>query len=418
MALSGEAFDLLDHDLFRERAPWDIFARLQSEAPVYWHEEPDGPGFWNVTRYDDIVTVLKDYRTFSSEIRGSASIADYPTEELDARRNFMELDPPRHAKYRGLLAKDFTPRSVLRYKEWLHGLIGPLVEAAVADGEFDVVERLSAPIPIRVLGHLMGLPEEHLDRLVQLGDMMLVGSEPEYRLDDEFPDADPEEYRFMPFGSPAALELCEIGRRYYADRRARPEDDVMSLLVNAEIDGCPMSGGDLDNTFALIVVAGNETTRMAIALGVLALAQHPEQLALLQSDPSLYAAATEEIMRFASPVWHFRRTALVDTELAGTTITAGDKVVVWFAAGNRDASKYPDPHRFDITRNPADSLTFGRGGPHFCLGAHLAKLELRVLLEELVPRVRSIELAGEPERIRSNFSNGLKRLPVRVVPAA
>ena len=417
MAMTGDAFDLLDHDLFRERAPWNIFERLQREAPVYWHDEPDGPGFWAVTCYDDILTVLKDYRTYSSEVGGSASIVDYPTEELDARRNFMELDPPRHAKYRGLLAKDFTPRSVLRYEEYLHELIGPLVEAAVADVEFDVVERLSAPIPIRVLGHLMGLPEEHLDRLVQLGDMMLVGSEPEYRLDHEFPDADPEEYRFMPFGSPAALELCEIGRRYYADRKVEPQDDVMSLLVNAEIDGCPMSVGDLDNTFALVVVAGNETTRMAIALGLLALAENPDQLALLKADPSLYASATEEIMRYASPVWHFRRTAVVDAELAGTKIAAGDKVVVWLAAGNRDPGRYPDPHRFDITRNPTDNLTFGRGGPHFCLGAHLAKLEVRVLLEELVPRIRAIELAGEPVRIRSNFSNGVKFLPIRVVPA-
>ena len=415
-AIALDEINLLDHDLFQDHEPWEIFERLQRDAPVFWHPEPDGPGFWNITRYADVLAVLKDYRTFSSEIRGSASIADYPTEELDERRNFMELDPPRHSSYRSLLAKDFTPRAVSRYEEWLRTLIRPLVDDVLAAGECDVVERLSAPIPIRVLAHILGLPDEHLDRLVRLGDMMLVSSEPSYLL-DEFPDANPDDYRFMPFGSPAAQELCEIGRQYYAERRSEPRDDVMSLIANAEINGCPLSQSDLDNTFALIVVAGNETTRMAIALGMLALAQNPAELARLRNDPTLYSSAADEILRYASPVWHFRRTALVDKEVNGTTIRAGDKVVVWFAAGNRDAAKYADPHRFDVTRNPTDNVTFGRGGPHFCLGAHLAKLEVRVLLEELVPRISAIELTGEPERLRSNFSNGLRRLPVRFTAA-
>ncbi len=223
-----------------------------------------------------------------------------------------------------------------------------------------------------------------------------------------------EEDRHLPFGSPFAAELCALGRAYYADRRERPREDVLSLIANATIDGCPLSGRDLDNTFAILVVAGNETTRQAIASGLLAFARNPNQWRLLRSDPSLLQGAVEEVLRYAHPVWHFRRTATRDAELRGTTIRAGDKVVVWFAAANRDADVFPDPHSFDITREPNEHATFGRVGPHFCLGAWLARLELKVLLEELIPRVETFELAGEPQRLRSNFTNGLKRLPLRV----
>jgi cytochrome P450 len=188
----------------------------------------------------------------------------------------------------------------------------------------------------------------------------------------------------------------------------------LTLIANGEIDGQPLSERDLDNMFALLVVAGNETTRQAIALGVLAFARHPEELGRLSADSSLIPSAVEELLRFASPVWFFRRTATCDTAIRGARIAAGDKVVVWFAAANRDPDQYLNPHRLDVARNPTDHLTFGRGGPHFCLGAHLAKLELRVFFEEFVDRVSSIELQGHPERIRSNFVNGLKRLPVRV----
>ena len=405
--------DLLDHDLFADHEPWEVFDRLQCEAPVYFHPEPAGRGFWAVTRYDDVLAVLKDPRTFSSEVGGSATIEDLPEDVLAARRNFLEFDPPKHKKYRGLLAADFTPAAVRRYETWLRGLVTHLLDQALPHGELDLVEELAAPIPIRVLGHILGVPEEVLPRLIELGDRLLVDTEPDFVGDLAF-GGRADEHRYKPFGSPWAEELCAIGREYYADRRTCPRDDVLSLIANGLVDGAPLSPTDLDNTFALLVVAGNETTRQAIALGTLALARHPDEYRRLREDPSLIRSAVEELLRFSSPVWFFRRTATTDTRIRGVEIAAGDKVVVWFAAGNRDPEHYPDPHRLDVARNPADNLTFGRGGPHFCLGAHLAKLELQVYLEELVARVARLELVGAPERLRSNFTNGLKRLPLRV----
>jgi cytochrome P450 len=390
-----------------------VFDLLQREAPVYRHPEPDGRGFWVVTKYDDVVAVLRDTKTFSSEVGGAATIEDLPEDVLAARRNFLEFDPPKHGRYRRLISTQFTPGAVGRYEAWLRELVRYRVDHALALGEFDLVHELAAPIPIRVLAHVLGLPEEILPRLIELGDRLLVDTDPEYVGEHAY-GGEREEDRYKPFGSPWADELCALGRGYYEDRRACPRDDVLTLIANAEIDGQRLSEQDLDNTFALLIVAGNETTRQAISLGTLALAQHPDEYERLRADRSLIPSATEELLRFSSPVWFFRRTATSDAEIRGVDIAAGDKVVVWFAAGNRDPDKYPDPHRLDVARNPTDHLTFGRGGPHQCLGAHLARLELRVYLEEMVSRAARVELAGEPVRQRSNFTNGLKRLPVRL----
>jgi cytochrome P450 len=311
---------------------------------------------------------------------------------------------------------------VRRYEPWLQELVLEVLEPLLGPDksgpyrgtvEFEAVHDVAAPIPIRVLARILGLADEHLPRLVELGDKLLVDTEPDYVGERAFEGERPED-RYKPFGSPWAEELCALGREYYGDRRAHPRDDVLSLIANAELEGCPLGGHDLDNTFAILVVAGNETTRQAIASGLLAFARNPDQWELLRSDPALVPGAVEEVLRIAHPVWHFRRTATRDTELRGTPIQAGDKVVVWFAAANHDADVFPDPHRFDIRREPNEHATFGRVGPHFCLGAHLARLELTVLLRALVPRVEAIELAGEPKRLRSNFTNGLKRLPLRV----
>ncbi len=412
--LSLDDVDLLDHDLFAEREPWEVFELLQREAPVFWHREPPpGRGFWAVTKYEDVLAVLKDSGAFSSEAGGAATIEDMAEDVLAARRNFMETDPPRHSQFRRIFAADFTPRAVRRYEPWLHELVREVIDEVLPREEFDAVHEIAAPIPIRVLARILGLGDEHLPRLIELGDRMLVDTEPDFVGERAF-EGEREEDRYLPFGSPDAVELCALGRRYYEDRRAHPREDVLSLIANAELDGCPLSGRDLDNTFAILVVAGNETTRQAIASGLLAFARNPNQWRLLRSDPSLLQGAVEEVLRYAHPVWHFRRTATRDAELRGTTIRAGDKVVVWFAAANRDADVFPDPHSFDITREPNEHATFGRVGPHFCLGAWLARLELKVLLEELIPRVETFELAGEPQRLRSNFTNGLKRLPLRV----
>jgi cytochrome P450 len=413
VTISPAAVDLLDHDLFADHEPWEVFEHLQGTAPVYFHPEPEGRGFWALTRYDDVLAVLKDPETFSSELGGAATIEDLPEDVLEARRNFLEFDPPKHGKYRRLLAADFTPKAVARFEEWLRRLIVHRLEAAVPRREFDLVHELAAPIPIRVLGHILGLPEEQLPRLVLLGDRLIADTEPELVGDLAY-TGERSEDRYKPFGSPWADELCALGRSYYAERREFPRDDVLTLIANAEIDGKALSERDLDNMFALLIVAGNETTRQAIALGVLALAEHPDEYARLRGDRSLIPSAVEELLRFSSPVWFFRRTATTASVLRGVEIGAGDKVVVWFAAANRDADHYADPHRLDVARNPTDHLTFGRGGPHFCLGAHLAKLELRLFLEEFVDRVARVEIGRDVARIRSNFVNGLKRLPIRV----
>jgi cytochrome P450 len=405
--------DLLDHDLFADHEPWEVFDLLQREAPVYFHPEPEGRGFWAVTKYDDVLTVIRDAKTFSSEIGGSATIRDMPEDVLNARRNFLEYDPPRHGRYRRLISTNFTPGAVAVYEVWLRKLVGELLDGIGSGQQFDLVHELAAPVPIRVLAHVLGLPHEDLPHLIGLGDRLLVDTDPEYVGEYAFAPERPED-RYKPFGSPWADELCAIGRAYYADRRTCPRDDVLTLLANAEIDGHPLSERDLDNMFALLIVAGNETTRQGIALGTLALAQHPDQYALMREHPELIRSGVEEMLRYAGPVWWFRRTAAKDTVLRGQRIAAGDKVVVWFSAANRDPDHYPDPHRFDVTRNPTDQLTFGRGGPHHCLGVHLARLEIRVYVEELVKRVTSIELTGDPVRHRSNFTNGLKRLPVRM----
>ncbi len=408
--------DLLDHGLFFDHEPWEVFDRLQREAPVYFHPEPGGPGFWCVTKYDDVLAVVRDPKTFSSETGGAATISDLPEDVLQARRNFLEFDPPKHGRYRRLISTSFTPGAVLGYETWLRGLVARFFDAALEGDGFDLVHELAAPIPIRVLAQVAGLPEEALPRLVQLGDRLLVDTDPDVVGELAF-TGEREEDRYKPFGSPWADELCALGRAYYAERRECPRDDVLTRLAVAELDGRPLSERELDNTFALLIVAGNETTRQAIALGTLALAQHPEQFARLREDPELLAGAAEEVLRFSSPVWHFRRTATRDTTIRGVEVAAGEKVVVWYAAANRDPDHYPDPHVFDVARNPSDSLTFGRGGPHHCLGAHLARMEVRVYLDELVRRVRSIELTGEPVRLRSNFTNGLRTLPVRLTPA-
>ncbi|MDX6686492.1 MAG: hypothetical protein QOF86_2620 [Baekduia sp.] len=408
--------DLLDQDLFADHEPWEVFDRLQREAPVYFHHERDGRGFWALTKYEDVQTVLRDPKTFSSETGGAAMIEDLPEDVLEARRNFLEFDPPKHGRYRRLISTQFTPGAVGQYEEWLRGLIRARLDRVLPLGEFDLVEELAAPIPIRVLGHVLGLPEEVLPRLIELGDRLLVDTDPEYVGELAYA-GELQEHRYKPFGSPWAEELCALGREYYADRRSCPRDDVLTKIAVATIDDEPLSERDLDNMFALMIVAGNETTRQAISLGTLALAQHPAEYARLREDPSLIDSAVDELLRHSAPVWFFRRTATRDVTMRDVHIAAGDKVVVWFSAANRDPEKYPDPHRLDVGRAAHDHLTFGRGGPHHCLGVHLAKLELRVYLQELVARVERVEVAGEPVRQRSNFTNGLKRLPVRVVLA-
>ena len=301
--------DLLDHDLFAEREPWDVFQLLRRDAPVYWHEEPGGRGFWCVTRYDDVVAVLKDTATFSSEVGGVAQIEDMQPDELEARRNFMETDPPLHTQWRRLFARDFAPRSLARYEPFLRDLTRGILDEVLPLGEFDFVERIASPIPIRVLGHLLGVPEEHLDRLVELGDAMLVDTDPELAR-VLAGSAEHDRYRFEPFGSPdAERALRDRPRHLRRAPRASAGRHPLARRPRRDQRLPARTSAQLDNTFAIMVVAGNETTRQAMALGMLGLMQFPDQLELLRRDDVDWPRAVDELIRYASPVWYFRRTA-------------------------------------------------------------------------------------------------------------
>jgi cytochrome P450 len=416
--LTLDQVDLLDQDLFADREPWDVFALLRREAPVYWHPGPEeGDGFWCVTRYDDVVAVLKQARLFSSEANGSAQIEWMEPDVLEARRNFMETDAPRHTAWRRQFARSFTPRAVADYTDFLREVTGTMLDEAMARDEVEFVHEIAAVIPIRALGHILGVPEELLGRLVELGDRMIVDTDPEIaHVLAGSPEA--EAFKYQPFGSEAAAELCALGRPLIAERQACPRDDVLSILANMEVDGRPLSQIELDNNFALFIVAGNETTRQGMALGLLQLIENPWAMEALRADPSLYPTAIDELLRLASPVWHFRRTATEDTEIGDTQVRKGERVVVWFAAANRDPEVFPEPDKLVLTRKRDEHASFGRGGPHFCIGAHLARLEIQVMVEELVRRVERVELVAPPRRLRSNFTNGLKELRVRFTPRA
>jgi cytochrome P450 len=405
----------LENDDFAERVPHETFALLRREAPVWWYDWPHGRGFWCVTKHADVVSISRDTKTFTSE--QGANLEDLDEEQRTARQSMLETDPPRHTRLRGLVGPPFTPRAVKAYELALRELTAAVLDRALPLGEFDFVEEIAKQLPIRVLARLLGAPDEDTDPLIAWGDRMIGNTDPE--LTDVLHDSpESERYRLLPFRSPAALELFEYGHRLAAERRREPSDDLVSKLVHAEIDGERLSEREFDTMFLLLVVAGNETTRQAIAHGMLALAEHRDQWDRLREDPELvWTAGADEILRWSSPVLHFRRTATRDVELRGQTIRAGEKVVVWYVSANFDEEVFEDPLRFDVGRRPNAHVTFGGGGPHYCLGAHLAKLEVQVMFDLLLPRLAGLELLGPPERMRTNFTNALKRMPVRVETA-
>jgi cytochrome P450 len=329
----------------------------------------------------------------------------------------LETDPPRHTRLRGLVGPPFTPRAIKAYELVLRELTAAVLDRALPLREFDFVEEVAKQLPIRVLARLLGAPDEDTDPLIDWGDRMIGNTDPE--LADVLHDSpESDRYRMLPFRSPASLELFKYAHRLAAERRREPREDLVSKLVHAEIDGEHLSEREFDTMFLLLVVAGNETTRQAIAHGMLALMEHRDEWRRLRDDPGLlWRTGADEILRWSSPVLHFRRTATRDVELGGRTINAGDKVVVWYVSANFDEDVFVDPLRFDVGRRPNPHVTFGGGGPHYCLGAHLAKLEVQVMFDELLSRLADIELTASPERMRTNFTNALKRMPVRVTAA-
>jgi cytochrome P450 len=413
MAVGPEQIDLVDPDNYVAGVPFDRFDRLRRETPVSWHEEPSGnAGFWAVTRYDDLTAVHMDWQTYSSEI-GAVALEELDPEQLHRRQSMLECDPPRHTQLRQVTSKRFSARGVGRYEDFIRDVARGVLDRALAKPEFDFVGEISRELPIRFLCSIFTVPQDDADQLIAWGDKMIANQDPEMSA-AVVDRVDTEEFRHLPFRSPAALEVWAYADRQRELRMAEPADDVIQALTLAQSEGI-LSAADYHNYFSLLMIAGNETTRHTITAGMLALMEHPDQLRQLREDPALITPATEEILRWATPVMHFRRTATRDVELRGQHIRSGDKVVTWYISANRDEEVFADPYRFDVTRRPNDHVTFGPGGPHFCLGAHLARLETKILFQELLPRLRSIELTGPVERIRSNFVNGIKRMPVRVV---
>jgi cytochrome P450 len=402
--VSLDAIDLSDHDAFLDAVPHEWFKVLRREDPVHWNEERDGPGFWAVTRYEDIRHVHRTPDVYSSEI-GGTSLEDLEPEYIEARKSMIDMDPPRHDELRGMLARRFTPRAVLVWEDMVRTVTEEVLELALEKEEFDFVHEISSEIPMQVFAEILGVPHEERRTVIDLGDRLLGNQDPEFATGED------DAHRHLPFSSPVALEMFEFGRKLAVARRKDPRDDIVTQLAFE-----PLSQQEYDVYFLLLATAGNETTRHTLTHGMLALIEHPDQLERLRADRTLLKPAAEEMLRWATPVHHFRRTAASDTELAGTRIAAGDKVTTWFVSGNRDESKFEDPDRFDIARNPNPHMSFGPGGVHHCMGAHLARLEIRVAFDVLLDRIKEIELIAPPERLRSNFFNGIKRMGVRVRP--
>ncbi len=405
--------DLANLDSFEQGDAWGQFDVLRRESPIHWSEE-DAPnhGFWSVTRHEDIVAIDRDAETFTST--KFVNLEELDDDLIAIRRSMLESDGTRHRALRRLLARDFGGQTLRKYEDFLRGLTRATVDAALHHEEFDFVHEVSADFPIQVLARLLDVPAGDTGQLIAWGNKIIGNTDPDYAdvlLSDEASD----EFKHLPFRSPASLEVFEYGRKLAAERRGGDGEDLISKLVNrVPEDGEPLTATEFDNYFLLLVVAGNETTRHTITHSMHALIQHPEQMAILQERPELIPTAVEEMLRWASPVYHFRRTATRDVEVRGQQIKAGDKVVMWFASGNRDEEVFGNPYDFDVTRTPNDHVTFGKGSPHFCMGNNLARMEIRLMFETLLPRLPSIELAGEVKRVRSNFVNGIKKMPVRV----
>ncbi len=402
--------DITSHDTYVEGFPHGTFQRLRDEAPVSWFEEPDGSGFWAVTKHADVIEVSRDYHRFTAS-RG-IRIEEMDEDELEARRSMMEHDPPEHTRLRRLVQPGFTPRVVSTYEDAFRRLVGVVFDGVLPLGRFDFVTEIARELPIRMLCRLLGIPEADAGKMVAWGDQMISNADPEYT-PVVIDRVDTEEWRLLPFRSPAALEVFRYAEEIALERRKGPRDDIITTLLTAEPDGEPLTDLEFKNFFTLLMVAGNETTRHTISHALTFFQHHPDQLALFRENPSgLSERATEEVLRASGVTMHFRRTAAADTELRGVPIESGDRVVIWYTSANFDADVFADPYRFDITRHPNPHVTFGTGR-HVCLGASLARLEVRVFLEEFLARVGEYRV-GEPDRLRSNFIRGIKHLPIEI----
>ncbi|HEX2016587.1 MAG TPA: cytochrome P450 [Solirubrobacteraceae bacterium] len=398
---------VIERELWAGGPPHELFAQMRQSCPVHWSdritEYPTEDGFWSVTRADDIHAVSRDWRTFSSELGGvTAVMAAFPIEL--SRAMFIGMDPPKHDRLKALFQLGFSPKRIAGHEQAIRNIAAGVLDGLEGRERCDLVSEVAQPVVSRVIGSFMGIPPEDDAIWASLMNATLGASDPDLN----------------PGGIEAAVErdipeIFERCRAMIAQRREQPTDDLTSLLVHADIDGERLEEHEIVMGFFLLVAAGNDSTKATYASGMRALMENPDQRQLLLEDRSLVPSAVEEALRMFPAFAHFRRTATCDTELGGQTIRQGQKVIMWYVSSNRDETRYEDPERFDVTRNP-EHQAFGAGGRHFCLGTALARLELRIMFEETLARYPQMQMDGEPTFVESPFINQLKTLPVRLCP--
>jgi len=391
--------DLFDLDLFADGPPHELFRRLRTDAPVCFLPEPNGPGYWGVFDYEHVVEVSRHPLEYGSN--PNTMIVDPDDGDGGAGALMLNQDPPRHTQLRKLVNRGFTPRQVATLEPRVVAIIDRILDRPAVQGRFDLVQDVAVELPLQVIAELVGVPEEERHQVFAWTEQMMSLDDPE--LGGTTADA-----------RAAMADMFAYADRLAASRAGGDGTDLLSVLLAAEVDGEGLSPLDVDLFFMLLMNAGSETTRNLITGGMLALFDHPGERARLAADPALLPGAIEEMLRWVTPVLHFRRTTREDTTLGGQSIRAGDKVAIWYVSANRDPAVFGEPDRFDVTRSPNEHLAFGAGGPHFCLGAGLARLESRLLLGALLERFPTLRTDGPVQRLRSNFLNGIKAMPVTV----
>jgi cytochrome P450 len=396
--------DLSDPQLWDAGPPWELFARLQREAPVHFSAQavaPDEGGFWSITRHEDVRTVTRDFRTFSSERRGILNVDDIGV-PLDVQRlQMISMDPPRHDRLKAFVNNAFTPDSVAEHEGSVREIISGVLDGVADKEHFDLVADVARPIPARVIGSLLGTPPEDDPILVHWTNVFTAFEDPKIR--EQWTDT-----------QAIFTEIIEYVNARIDERRESPRGDLISILMDAEVEGEKLNEFEIATFFVLLMSAGNDSTRATYSATMLALLENPDQLALLRERPELIDATVEEGLRYAPAFAFMARAATQDYELQGQTIKENDRVLLWYLASNRDESVFPDPHKFDITREGLDQhQAFGGRGRHFCLGANLARLELKLWIEQTIERFPDLALDGEPTRVRALFLNQHNSIPVR-----
>ena len=393
--------DFNDLDVWQRAVPHDWFAWLREHEPVYWQDQPRGvgTGYWCLTKHADIVATSKDFRRFSSGRGMHIKDMGPGTEHM-----LINQDPPRHTRLRSLISHGFHPRMIANLEDKIREVVTEILDGVGPNGECDFVTDIAAELPLIVICELAGVPPEDRHKVFEWSNTMIgTGDDPEYS-----PGMEDATRAFLEVNDYATI-LGEL-------RRHEPREDLVSAIVNAEIDGDKLLDIEIAVFFVVLMIAGNETTRNLMSGGMRAMIENPEQRERLAAEPALFQTAVDEMLRWVSPVNYFRRTATEDFELRGKTIRAGDKVCLWYPSGNHDEEVYDHPDSFDVGRTPNPHCAFGGGGPHFCMGFSLAQLEIRVMFEEIFRRLPDVQFAGPVQRLRSNFINGTRHMPVRFTP--